>query len=175
MQRHRLRGVAAVVVAAAAYGLLAGWWTPRGPISTTEALTAIAVSLVVGVFAGVVMRTRWAMLLAPPTFAIVFELTRIGTVGPMVDGIRPGSPFGILALVLGRGLHGVLALAPMLLGAALGAGLARRLDGDRSVRHGRGRLGLWVRRTVAALAVVALLALTTGNQPKRRHRPHSGC
>ena len=161
LQRHRRRGVAAVVVAAAAYGLLAGWWTPRGPISTTEALTAIAVSLVVGVFAGVVMRTRWAMLLAPPTFAIVFELTRIGTVGPMVDGIRPGSPFGILALVLGRGLHGVLALAPMLLGAALGAGLARRLDG-RPARRGRVRVGLWARRTVAALAVVALLALTAG-------------
>jgi pimeloyl-ACP methyl ester carboxylesterase len=150
------------VVAAAAYGLLAGWLTPRGPISTTEALTAVAVSLVVGVFAGVAMRTRWAMLLAPVTFVVVFELTRIGTVGPLVDGIHPGSTFGVLAFVLGRGLHGVLALAPMLVGGALGAGLARRLDGDRPVRHGRGWLGLWVRRSVTALAVTGLLALTAG-------------
>ena len=103
-------------MAAGAYGLVAGWWTPRGPITTFEALAAIVISLLIGVFAGVVMRSRWAMLLAPVTFVAVFELARIGTVGPLVDGIRLGSPFGVLAFALGRGLHGVLALVPMLLG-----------------------------------------------------------
>ncbi len=43
-----------------------------------------------------------------------------------MDGIRlgGGGTFGILAFVLGRGLHAVLALLPMILGAAVGAGLA---------------------------------------------------
>ena len=147
-------------MAAGAYGLVAGWWTPRGPITTFEALAAIVISLLIGVFAGVVMRSRWAMLLAPVTFVAVFELARIGTVGPLVDGIRLGSPFGVLAFALGRGLHGVLALVPMLLGAALGAAKARRLDGSGQGRHGWARVGLWARRAVTALAIVGLVALT---------------
>ncbi|MDQ6617977.1 MAG: peptidase, partial [Actinomycetota bacterium] len=57
-------GGAATVGAAAAYGLFAGWWTPRGPLTSVEALAAIAISLVVGALAGIVMRTRWALLLA---------------------------------------------------------------------------------------------------------------
>jgi proline iminopeptidase len=112
----------------------------------------------------VVMRSRWAMLLAPFTFVVVFELARIGTVGPLVDGIHPGSTFGILAFALGRGLHGLLALVPMLLGAVLGAAKARRLGdglgGSGRGRHGWARVALWARRAVTALVIVGLVALT---------------
>lgn len=161
-------GTGGAVVAAGVYGLVAGWWTPRGPITTSEALAAIVVSLVVGVFAGIVMRSRWAMLLAPVTFAAVYELVRIGAVGPLVDGIHPGSTFGVLAFALGRGLHGVLALIPMLLGAILGAAMARHLDGSGRDRHGWARAGLWARRTVTALVIVGLLSLILGiSRPDR--------
>lgn len=153
-------GIGVAVAAAGLYGLAAGWLTPRGPVTTSEALAAIAISLLVGVFAGVVMRSRWAMLLAPVTFVVVFEFARIGTVGPLVDGIHLGSPLGIVAFALGRGLHGVLALVPMLLGAALGAAMARRLDGSGQDHHGWASVGLWARRTVTALVIVGLLALT---------------
>ena len=37
------------------------------------------------------MRSRWAILLAPVTFAALFELARMGTDGPMVDSIHLGS------------------------------------------------------------------------------------
>ena len=129
-----------------------------------HALTAIVASLAVGALGGWLMRSRWAMLLTPVLFAAVFELTRATTAGPLVDGIRlgGGGSFGILAFVLGRGLHAVLALLPMILGAALGAGLARRRNEGRPRTHGWARAGLVTRRVIAAVAAVALLALTAG-------------
>jgi proline iminopeptidase len=55
-----------------------------------------------------------------------------------------------------------LALLSMLLGAALGAGLARRLDGGRH-RPGRVRSTLrWGRRSTTALLAIGVLALTIG-------------
>jgi proline iminopeptidase len=163
-RRDRWAGIAATVVVAAGWGLLAGWWTPRGPITTLHALTAIAASLAVGALGGWLMRSRWAMLLTPALFAVVFELTRATTAGPLVDGIRlgGGGTFGILALVLGRGLHAVLALLPMILGAALGAALERRRNEGRQPTHGWARVGLVTRRVTAGVAAVALLALTVG-------------
>jgi proline iminopeptidase len=164
LRRNRWTVLAAPMLIAAAWGVLAGWWTPRGPIAGFEALTAIAVSVAVGVAAGWWMGSRWAMLLMPVVFAAVFELTRVATVGPLVDGIRlgGGGVFGILAFLLGRGLHGVLALLPMILGAAFGAGLARRRYEGRQPIHGWARAGQVVRRVTASLAAVALLALTVG-------------
>ena len=147
---------------AAGWGVVAGWWTPRGPITTLQALTAITVSLVVGALAGRCLRSRWAMLATPVIFAVIFEVTRLGTDGPLVDGIRLGGTFGILAFVLGRGLHAVLALLPMILGAAIGAGIARRHHLARPSSHGWGRTGLVTRRITTAVAAVALLALTAG-------------
>jgi proline iminopeptidase len=156
-------GAAAAVVAAGLYGVIAGWWTPRGPVTTPQALTAIGISLVVGVFAGLVMRSRWAMLIAPVTFAVVFELSRMSAVGPLVDGIHLTSTYGILAFALGRGVHGVLALLPMLLGVVAGAALARRLsDGGSRRDGGRGRSWRIARRAVTALVAVGVLALTLG-------------
>ncbi len=131
----------------------------RGPISTFEAVAAIVLSLGVGVCAGLAMRSRWAMLLAPVTFAAVFELVRSPTVGPLVDGIHL-STYGILAFALGRGVHGVLALAPMLLGVAVGAGISRRRYGGGRGRRGRGTAGMWSRRVVTGLAGLAVLAMT---------------
>lgn len=152
----------AALALAGGYGLIAAWWTPRGPITTSEALAAMVLGLVVGAVAGIVTRTRWTMALTTVTFVAVFELTRAATVGPLVDGIHLGSPFGIIAFALGRGLHGLLAVAPMLLGAALGAAAARHLDTGRQVRHGWRTFGVWTRRTGTALLAVGLLALAIG-------------
>jgi pimeloyl-ACP methyl ester carboxylesterase len=110
------------------------------------------------------MRTRWATLVTPVVFAVAFELVRATTVGPLVDGIRlgGGGSFGLLAFLLGRGLHAVLALLPMILGAVLGAGLARRRDKVPQPTHGWSRAGLVTRRLSAGVAAVALLALAAG-------------
>ena len=95
------------------FGLVVGVWTPRGPLNSGQALASIGASLLVGAIAGVSMRSRWSMLLAPVVFAAVFELTRRSTNGTTVDAIHPGSTYGVLALVVGRGVHGIVSLAPI--------------------------------------------------------------
>lgn len=156
--QRRVWGLA--LLAAGGYGLLAAWWTPRGPLSSFEGLTAMALGLLVGLVAGVLLRSRWAMVMAPVAFAVVFELARFGVSGPTVDGIHLGSTYGIMAFVVGRGLHGLLTILPMVLGAALGAAWTRRrLSYARAHRGLLGGLGLWLRRGVAVVTAVSLVAL----------------
>jgi len=148
------------LLAPVGYGLVAGWWTPRGPLSTFEGLFAMGLALLVGYVAGFLLRTRWAMLVAPVTFLVIFELVRLGATGPTVDGIHLGSEYGVMAFALGRGVHALLAVLPMVLGAALGAALARRrLSTGRSQRGFLGELGLWLRRGAALATGLVLVAL----------------
>jgi proline iminopeptidase len=152
---HLQRGrwlVAAGVVAVA--GLLTAVAMPRGPVTTLQALVALCTGFFIGLLAGWLTRSRWAMLLAPAAFAVVFELVRFGESGPTVDWPPLTDTYGTLALVVGRGFHGIVQLLPMLLGAAYGAGLARREAGYRS----RGPWAL-IRRTIAGVVALALVGL----------------
>jgi pimeloyl-ACP methyl ester carboxylesterase len=150
------RAIAVAVPALAALPLALAM--PRGPITAVDALATMIVGLLVGLITGFALRSRWAMLAAPFTFVAVFELARLGTDGPTVDGIHI-STYGFMALVVGRGIHAVLALLPMVVGSALGASLARRITAGRSPRHGWARAGLYVRRSVVALVGVVLVVL----------------
>jgi len=154
---------------AVAAGLLAGWLTPRGPLTAAAAITTMLVSFALGFGAGLAMRTRWAMVLAPIAFVLTFELARMRVEGPTVDGIHL-STYGLMALVTGRGIHGLLALVPMILGAALGAGAAR-LTADKAAaestvnpdgRGERGKVGPRLRQVVAGLVGVGLVLLAIG-------------
>jgi proline iminopeptidase len=144
----------------ALYGALAAWWTPRGPMIATEALATMALSLTVGFAAGLVLRSRWAIVVTPAVFVVVLELMRQGLSGPTVDGLRLDSTYGFMALVVGRGIHGALALLPMALGAAIGAALSRRrLAGPPSRRGFVAQLGTWLGRSVAVTAALSLVAV----------------
>ncbi len=143
---------------AVGYGLLAGWWTPRGPLSSTEGLSAMGLGLLVGCATGLLLRTRWAMLVAPLTFTAVFELARLGVSGPTVDGIHLTSTYGIMAFTLGRGVHALLALVPMAFGAAMGAAWSRR-HGSTATQPGL--LSAFARSLRRAVAVVTGVALAT--------------
>ena len=143
---------------AAAAGLLAGWLIPRGPVTTAEAVTALLAAILVGGATGWWTRSRWAMLLAPVTFMVVFELARMRVDGPTVDGIRLDGIYGVMALVAGRGVDAVLIVLPMMVGASYGAALARRHrtpDAAKPRRH-------LVRRTGLGIATLAVLALLAG-------------
>ena len=97
----------------------------------------------------------------PAVFAVVFELVRAGTPGPTVDGIHLGSTYGIIAFIVGRGMHGLLSLFPMVVFALLGAAAARR--GARTGSQTSGVIaaaGRWLRRGGLAIAVAAVVALT---------------
>ena len=147
MWRDRRLGVAAAVALAAVLGLLIGWLMPRGPVTGFHAVTAMVAGFGVGAFAGFAMRSRWAMLLSPVVFVAVFELVRVGADGPTVDAPDLSSLLGVVIAAVGRGFQGVLTLVPMALGAALGAGVARRWRGQPAARPGGwGTTGLIVRR-----------------------------
>ena len=142
----------AVGIAAGA-GLIGAWLTPRGLVTSPQALTWMAVALLIGVAGGLVTGSRWSMLVTPVAFVMVFELARLGVDGPSVDGIHLGSLYGIIAFVLGRVVHGVLVLAPMILGAVYGVWLAGRLAKDVSATMGT--VG-WIITGLMTLALVAL-------------------
>lgn len=163
----RRLAVGTVVLIAAIGGVLAGVSTPRGPLTSAAALATMAGALVVGTLSGVALRSRWAMLLAPVVAVAVVELVRVGTIGPTVDAPRP-STYGLLALAVGRGVHGLFGLAPMVVGVALGIGAARRLEsrwsaGDEvpaASRAGRVLLGLGLVLLVALAGFTARPATT---------------
>ena len=54
----RRLGVGLAVATPAAWGLLAGWWTPRGPLTSGEALVSLVIGLLVGATAGLLTRSR---------------------------------------------------------------------------------------------------------------------
>ena len=146
-------GFGVAVVVAVAFALASGWLTPRGPITTSQALMSMAAALIVGGAAGLAMGNRWSILVAPVVFALVFELGRLGLEGPTVDAINLGSMYGIIAFVLGRVLHGLLVLAPMVLGAVYGVWLAGRFGNEGSPTMS---LSGW---TLTGLATVGLVAI----------------
>lgn len=162
MWRSRRAAFAVAIVLVVLDAVLTGWSTPRGAETTGQALTAIAVSLLVGIAAGFLAATRWAILLAPIGFAALFELTRLGTSGPLVDGIHLGGTYGVLAFASGRGLDVMLVLMPMALGAALGAGRARWVNGDSTPHRLGAGIARWGRRTVTVVVAAGVVALTVG-------------
>ena len=158
-------GLIVAVGAAAGAGLVSAWLTPRGPVTTPQALASMAAALLVGMLAGLVMGSRWSMLVTPAVYVVAFELARLGVDGPTVDGIHLGSTYGIIAFVLGRLVHGLLVLAPMMLGAVYGVWFAARLGREASA--GTGVFG-W---TFTGLATLALIVVAVSvARPATTHR-----
>ena len=155
--------MAPAALAGAAAGLVLGLVMPRGPMTSIQSLTALALSLGAGVLAGWLMRSRWAALLAPAALAAVFEATRAGTQSPSVGPIHLDSVYGIIVLVAGRGFDGLVILLPMVVGGLWGAALARRTLPARTGIPTRSRtrtlLGLAVRRGTLALASLSVVVL----------------
>lgn len=128
---------------------------PRGPVTTAAALALMAFGAAGGALAGWLLASRWAMLLVPLGYVVGFEVASMSSVGLTVDGPDLGSGWGLLALLVGRGFHGVVVLAPMVVGASLGAALRRRQRGSVPPRV---TWGAWVRRAGVAVGGVALVA-----------------
>ena len=146
-----LVGATAVAVVA---GTLAGWWIPRGPVTTVEAVVTLFTALGVGFAAGRLMGSRWALLIAPVVFALSFELVRLRTNGPTVDGIQLDGIYGMIMLIAGRGVDAILILLPIMVGVGYGLMADRRTRGAVPPHPWPGRVLLGV----ATVAVVLLLA-----------------
>jgi proline iminopeptidase len=152
-RRVALALAAALAVIAA---VVAGLLTPRGPSTSIQALAWMAGLLAIGVVSGLLAGSRWTLLVTPVAFLVAFELVRLGTSGPTVDGVHVGSTYGLIALVVGRGVTWLLAVPALMLGAAIGVGIAARQG-----RMDAGRLGRigWSLTGIVAVAVLGLAVL----------------
>lgn len=120
-------GLSIATLVAAVVGLLTALVMPRGPVTAEHGLLVMVGGLLLGLAAGVLSATRWAMLTSLIAYVAFFEIGRRGTVGPTVDTIRLDNTFGILAFVVSRGLHFVLLALPLMAGGSLGRAAARRI------------------------------------------------
>jgi pimeloyl-ACP methyl ester carboxylesterase len=159
LMRWRWTGLAVALVVTVLAGLWAAAAMPRGPITPGQVIAAMLVGAAVGALSGAAMRSRWAMLATPALFTVVFELGRVDAVGPSVDRPRLDLTVGVLVLVLGRGFAGLIMLAPMVVGAAYGAGLARRAGGAEAPAGSARRLARVGRRVATGVVALALVAL----------------
>ena len=146
------RAAAAGTVAGAA--VLAGLWTPRGPVTLAESLATMALAGLAGLGAGWVLRSRTGLLALPLLYALAFELTRLGVRGPTVGPLDLGGIYGVLAAVSGRGVHGLLVFPALLAGGLVGFAIGRtRREGPPA---GGRRLFEAASAGLGVLAVVAL-------------------
>ena len=122
---NRWLGGAAAIGLGALWALVSSVPMPRGPVTSAQALIVIAISLLIGLAAGYVMRSRWALVLTPMAYIGAYELARLGIAGASLEGFRFDSVYGIAAFAAGRGLHGLLALFPMIIGVSIGLAIAR--------------------------------------------------
>lgn len=119
-------GVALAAAPPVAAALLLAWAMPRGPMTTGQSFAALAVALAAGFLAGLLLRSRWAALLAPVVCAATLELTRLPLTGPTVGPLRADSVYAVLAMVAGRGFDGLVVLLPMSVAAGWCAWVAAR-------------------------------------------------
>ena len=124
-QQNWFLQTAAAAAAASVAAMLTAFSMPHGPATSTQVWIVMATSLAAGVSGGLALRSRWAMLLLPLVYIAVVELARLNVAGPTVGAIRLDNPYGILALISGRGFHGLVGLLPLILGAGVGLTFAR--------------------------------------------------
>ena len=91
----------------------------------------------VGAVSGLLAGSRWSLLVTPTVFLVAFEVARLGSSGPTVDAVHLGSTYGLIALVVGRGVTWLLAVPALMLGAAIGVEIAARLGHVPCPRLGR--------------------------------------
>ena len=151
--RNRLLAAVVATSVALLVGLTVVRALPRGPATASQALIVMLVTLLVGSIAGGLMRSRWAFILVAITYIAAVEIGQINTPGPTVGPVHLDSTFGILALMVGRGFHGLVAMLPMLLGVGLGQRVARQMA-EESLRRRRSK-PIW---TIALSVLVILLA-----------------
>lgn len=150
---HPAARIGGALLVAAAWGVAAGLWTPRGPLTGAEALWSVAISAGAGVLAGRAARFRWAIAGAPLAYAVALELTRISVPGPSTD-VPHLSAMGVLVLITGRGPHALVSLLPM----AAGAAWAHRRPGRGRIVTGFATFATFV--TVLVTVAVAVPART---------------
>ncbi len=140
-------------------------WMPRGPVTAAQVWIVLLGALGVGIAGGVTLRTRWALLILPLIYIAVVEMTRLGTVGPTVGWLRLDNPYGILALIVGRGVHGLIAFPPLLLGVGLGLTWVRAAEAHIRFGHMLLQQPLLIMLALIAAGIAILNMLPASTPP----------
>jgi pimeloyl-ACP methyl ester carboxylesterase len=128
---NRFIGLAIITLIAALWGILAGFWMPRGALTNGQAMASIFLSFIPFVVCGFVAKTFWTLLVAPLTFLVCLELMKLRVDGPTVD--KPSfTTYGTIALMMGRGVQYLLTVVPMMIGIVFGAAGARTVAKRRT-------------------------------------------
>jgi proline iminopeptidase len=135
-------------------GAITALFMPRGPVTPLDVIMSMLVGAGVGILSGWLLG-RWAILAAPVVFAVFFELGRISLDAPSLEEIHFDSAFGIVLFVTTRGFHIVLALLPMVWGAALGASALRRASSGGGIFDSLPRISTIM--LILSISVMSLL------------------
>ena len=142
-------------------GLLTSLLAPRGPTTTANALFVMAVGLLLGVAGGALVRSRWGLAALTVVYVVGIEAARLDVVASSLD-VRLDIPYGIVAFVLARGLHLLLAVPPLVLGVLMGRAVARRLGWTPSTPRQRLPIGsVMTGLVVAGLAILVAWPAST--------------
>jgi len=156
-------GIAVAFFIAALAGVLIALALPRGPVTQTQALILVGVSVTVGVLSSLTMRSRWALLWVPLVHILALELVKPHLLGPRVGSLRLDESYGVLAFLLGRGLYGLVVVIPMILGVYLGLVLSHKLSGAQA-----SSFVSWIPTMLASLILLGLgfwIALPASTPP----------
>ena len=158
---NRRLAMAVALGMAVAAGLLTSFLAPRGPTTAANALFVMAIALVLGITGGALVRSRWSVVVLFVVYFLGIEAGRLNVVGPSLD-LRLDNPYGIIAFVLTRGVHGLLVLPPLAFGVLAGLAAARRLGWSPSATGRRLPIGSALVGVIAAgLAVLVAWPAST--------------
>ena len=149
---HPIVSAAIALSLAAVTGVVVAVVAPLGPTTSGEALLVMAASAIVGSVGGRLVGSRWILVPLLLVTIIAIELTRRDVGVPTVGPPRLDTPYGILALLLTRGVHGLLMVLPMALGVIVGRSFAPRQARSTTDRSTHRPIGSWL----VGLAVIGL-------------------
>lgn len=180
VRRFRLR-LAAASAGVLVLGVATGLLIPRGPVSGAQAVAVMASCAAAGFLVGLYTRAGRAVVLSLLAYAVGVEVARAGVPGLSASGLNVSSAWGIYAFITGRGFHGLVAFAPLVVAGAAGVGVGQRWRplaqptppgavARRAVRRGPAPTWRWISGVTTALAgavlvVVAVLLLRPASTP----------
>ena len=154
-ETHRgWRNIALAAGVGVATGLVIGLVEPRGPITLFSALLTMALGLLAGLAIGWFTGRRWPVWVAAVGYVVAVEALRWNLPGPTTDDFRLDSLYGVLAAIITRGFHGLLAFLAMVFGAALAVWWLRRREAMVS--------GQPVKRPIGTVILGVLTVLLVG-------------
>ena len=158
-----VRFLASLVLIGAA-GFLAVRLMPRGPVTVSQALLIMGISLFSGILGGFLTGSGWMALFGPVILILTMEIGRPDLAGPTVGPLRLDEAYGVLAFLLGRVLPGMLVVLSVIVGSRWGVFFRRTVisapEGWRTLSSG-GALSLGI-LTLLLAGLTILLIIPAG-------------